>query len=92
MLTRDGILFQLRLPFSIFHPPLLIPFCDIQVSPKRWYLFGKSFQLTLTGVNDVRIIIHADLIAWIEQQASWSLNSRQKIGALKIIKIEILKC
>ena len=70
VLTRDGILFQLMLPFSIFHPPLLIPFRDIQVSPKRWYLFGKSFQLTLAGVSDVRIIVHADLIAWIEQQAS----------------------
>lgn len=70
VLTRDGVLFQLMLPFSICHPPLLIPFRDIQVSPKRWYLFGKSFQLTLSGVNDVQVIVHDELIAWIEQQAS----------------------
>ncbi len=70
VLMRDGILFQLMSPFSICHPPILVPFRDIQVSPKRWYLFGKSFQLTLTGVKNVQIIVHDELIAWIEQQTS----------------------
>lgn len=70
LVTRDGILFQLMPPFSICHPPFLVPFRDIKVSPKRWYLFGKSFQLTFTGVSNVQIIVHEELIAWIERQTS----------------------
>ncbi|APZ96183.1 hypothetical protein [Fuerstiella marisgermanici] len=68
--TSEGILFQLMFPFCTFHPPLLIPFRDIQVVPRQWYLFGKTFQLTLARVKDVQIIVHSELIDWIARQTS----------------------
>ncbi|MFK7818863.1 MAG: hypothetical protein AB8G99_09095 [Planctomycetaceae bacterium] len=63
--TREGISLRLMAPFSIFHPPLLVPFRDIRIEPKRWYLLGKTFQLTLTGVTDVQLILHDELVDWI---------------------------
>lgn len=66
--TGEGILFRIMTPFSMFHSPLLVPFGDIQVAPNRWYLLGKTFQLTFAGVNDVQMIVHSETIEWIEQE------------------------
>ncbi len=66
--TSEGLLFRIMPLFSIFHPPLLVPFRDISVAPKKWYLVGKTFQLTFAGVEDVQMIVHSELIEWIEQQ------------------------
>ena len=68
--TREGILLRLMHPFSLFHPPLLIPFGDCHIEPKRWYLIGKTVQYTLRGISDVKMIIHDDLQEWIESQAA----------------------
>jgi len=69
-LTREGILLKLMLPFSLFHPPLLLTYGDCDIEPKRWYLIGKTFQYTLRGVSDVKMIIHDDLQDWIESQVA----------------------
>ena len=68
--TTEGILLRLMAPFSIFHPPLLIPFRDCHVEPKRWYLIGKTSQFTLNQVSDVQIIVHDELLQWIQLQAA----------------------
>lgn len=78
-ITREGILLQVMRPFSLFHPPLLIPYRDCQVEPRRWYLIGDTVQYTLLGVTDMQMIIHDDLQAWIESQAAgladdWGLS------------------
>lgn len=31
----EGLLLKLMPPFSIFHPPLLIPYSDLSIEPKR---------------------------------------------------------
>lgn len=68
--TPDGIMLSLMPPFSIFHQPLLIPFRDSSVQPRRWYLFGTSYQYTLAKVDNVQIIVCDDLQGWIETQAA----------------------
>lgn len=68
--TREGIMLKLMPPFSLFHPPLLIPYGDCHIEPKRWYLIGKTVQYTLREVSDVKMIIHEDLQEWIESQAA----------------------
>ncbi len=68
--TREGLLLRLMPPFSLFHSPLLIPYRDCHVEPRRWYLIGKTVQYSLRSVSDVKIIIHDDLQAWIETQAA----------------------
>ncbi|TWU25212.1 hypothetical protein Pla52o_15100 [Novipirellula galeiformis] len=68
--TAEGILLRLMPPFHVFHPPLLIPFRDSHIEPKRWYLIGKTAQFTLSQVSDVQIIVHDELLQWIESQAT----------------------
>lgn len=68
--TAQGILLRVMRPFSLFHPPLLIPFGDSRIEPRQWYLFGKTSQFTLDQVRDVQIIVHDDLLQWIESQVS----------------------
>ncbi|WP_146462479.1 hypothetical protein [Rubripirellula tenax] len=68
--TREGISLQLMAPFSLFHPPLLFPYRDSHVEPRRWFLIGKSFEYTLSGVSDVRMIVDGDLQNWIESQVA----------------------
>lgn len=67
--TAEGLLFRMMPLFSIFHPPLLVPFRDISVAPKKWYLIGKTFQLTFASVHNVQMIVHSELMEWIEDQA-----------------------
>jgi hypothetical protein len=67
--TREGISLRLLPPFSLFHSPLLIPYREIQIEPRRWYLIGKTSQLTLNAVSDVQVIVHDELLQWIESQA-----------------------
>ena len=68
--TSEGILLQLLFPFSIFHAPLLISYRDCSIEPKKWCLFGKSHQYTLTHVSDVQLIIDDDLQHWINTQCA----------------------
>lgn len=68
--THDGILLRLMPPFSAFHPPLLIPFADSRVEPKQWYLIGKTSQFILNQVSDVQVIVHDELLQWIDSQLS----------------------
>lgn len=87
--TSDGILFQIMPVFSAFHKPLLIPFGEISVAPKKWYLFGKSFQLSFSGVDDVQMIVHSELMEWVEKRtqklaAAVSERSAQELSPVQI--------
>ncbi|WP_442510462.1 hypothetical protein SH528x_002085 [Novipirellula sp. SH528] len=68
--TKEGILLQLIAPFSLFHPPLLIPYGATDVEPRKWYLIGKTVQYNLREVSDVKMIVHDDLQDWIESQSA----------------------
>jgi len=72
--TEEGILLRLMLPFTLFHPPLLIPYGDSQIEPRKWYLIGKTSQLTLRKVGNVQVIIHDELLHWIESQVTGLAN------------------
>lgn len=67
--SSDGLVFRIMIPFSMFHPTLLVPFREISVAPAKWYLIGKSFRLTFAGVENVQMIIDDKLMEWIEQQS-----------------------
>ncbi|MEZ6132012.1 MAG: hypothetical protein R3C59_25400 [Planctomycetaceae bacterium] len=68
--THEGILLRVMTPFSAFHSPLLIPFGEIHIEPRQWYLIGKTSQFTLNQVSDVQIIVHDETLQWIESQVS----------------------
>lgn len=69
-ITREGLLLKVMPPFSLFHPPLLIPYRDCDVEPRQWFLMGKTVQYTLRGVSDVQMILHGDLHTWIVSHAT----------------------
>lgn len=68
--TEDGILLRVMRPFGAFHPPLLIPYGDNKIEPRNWYLIGKTSQLTLSKVDNVQVIIHDELLRWIESEVT----------------------
>ncbi|TWT43167.1 hypothetical protein [Botrimarina hoheduenensis] len=68
--TPQGLLLKLMPLFSLLHPPLLIPYADLSLEPKRWYLIGKTHQMTVRRVSDVQLIVHDTLVDWIKTQAS----------------------
>ncbi len=68
--TPEGILLKLMPPFSAFHPPLLIPYSDLTLEPKRWYVIGETYQGTLSRVSDVQFYIDDKLVDWIKSEAT----------------------
>lgn len=90
--TREGILLKLMKPFSVFHPPLLIPFGDCHIEPRRWYLIGKTVQYTLRGVSDVKMIIHEDLQDWIESQAAGLAIAEEDTSETGSVQPKTLVC
>lgn len=66
----EGLLLKLMPLFAAFHPPLLIPYSELSIQPKRWYLIGKTHECTLRRVSDVRIVIHDELLEWIRSKAT----------------------
>lgn len=60
----SGITLRLLGPFSIFHPPLSIPFADLTVVERRWFLM-RAFQLTAAKASQLKITIFPHLYQWI---------------------------
>ncbi|MEM8944583.1 MAG: hypothetical protein AAGD11_05305 [Planctomycetota bacterium] len=67
-ISSDGISLRLFAPFSVFHPPLLIPYQDIQVEPTSWYLNCSSFRYSFAAVDDVEMIVDDTLKDWIDRE------------------------
>lgn len=68
--TEEGILLRVMRPFSAFHPPLLIPYGAMQIKPRKWYLAGKTSEITLRKVDNVQVIIHDETLQWVAAQAA----------------------
>ena len=68
--TEDGILLRVVRPFSVFHPPLLIPYNAMQIKARKWYLLGKTSELTLRRVENVQVILHDETLEWVASQAT----------------------
>ena len=64
--TNQGIVLRLLPPFSFLHPPLFIPFRESRIEPRKWYLIGRTSQLTVDQVSNVQIILDDELLQWIE--------------------------
>jgi len=73
--TEDGVTLRLMPPWSVFHPPLHIPFEHILVKPTSWYLNSSCYKLTLAGKDDIEITTHGALVDWINSHAPKSLET-----------------
>jgi hypothetical protein len=78
-LTGDCLRLRLLFPWSIHHPPLSIPFADLQVTQTDWYLNTQSFELTAAKAPEVKIIMTGALLDWIAASApQWSVDTRRR--------------
>jgi len=62
----QGIVLELMLPFSIGYPALLLPFGDVEVTPRKWYLNCESVQYVMAKEPSVQIVFDEALQNWIE--------------------------
>ena len=64
-ISEIGLSLSLLPPFSIFHPPLLIPFEDMLIEPTSWYLNCTSYKICTARVPQIEIIVDGKLKSWI---------------------------
>lgn len=62
---ETGLSLRLMAPFSLFHPPLFIPYKDIEGWVTTWYLDAKSTELWFRRAPDVKIVMPAQQAEWI---------------------------
>ena len=63
--SEFGIVFELMPVISLFHPPILIPFEDLNVQPISWYINCQSYKLSTANVPSIEIVITDDLKGWL---------------------------
>jgi hypothetical protein len=64
-LHETGLSMRVMKPFSLFHQPLFIPYADIHSGPTIWYLNAHSIELAFRQEPDIRLVMSADQVSWI---------------------------
>ena len=71
---ETGIVMRLFAPFSLFHPPLFIPFSDLSAVQTEWFLNDISYAMSAQKVPGISIIVSSSLIRLIEEKAGLRLT------------------
>ena len=61
-------------PFNFFHKPLFIPFSDIKGWKQLWYLNAKSYELELKSAPDVKLVMPASQVKWLQEKSNGRLE------------------
>ena len=69
-----GLCLSLIPPFSIFQKPLFIPYSEIRGWKQFWYLDAKSHELEFVSAPDVKLVMPADQVRWLQQQSGGQLE------------------
>jgi len=72
--SDSGLSLSLLPPWAVFHAPLFIPYGDISIRERQWFLF-KAVEITTRKAPQTKIVIYPELWNWIEEQAK--ANERQ---------------
>ena len=72
-LYEDGIGLKMNPVLMPFHPPLFVPFADVQAWRQRWYLNARSVELAFARRPHLRIIMPREQVAWIAEHAGVAL-------------------
>lgn len=67
---ETGIALRLLPPFSMFHPPLFIPFSDIRAWKTFWFLNARSVELEFLRAQDIQMVLGSDDVRWISESAN----------------------
>lgn len=61
----DGIALRPNQFLAPFHPPIFVPYGDINGWNQVWYIDGKSTELTFDKVPTSRLIMPRDQVEWM---------------------------
>lgn len=64
-LLEDGIALRPSRIFAPFHPPIFIPYTDIEGWSQQWYLNAKSAELSFRKAPHMRMIMPRDQVEWM---------------------------
>lgn len=69
----NGVSLRLTPPFNGFHRPIFVPFDHIAGWQQSWYLDATSIELTLRQVPDIKIIMPAEQVTWLQDRTAGPL-------------------
>ncbi len=64
-LLEDGIALRPSRIFAPFHPPVFIPYTDIEGWSQQWYINAKSAELSFRKAPHMRMIMPRDQVEWM---------------------------
>ena len=64
-LLEDGIALRPSRIFAPFHPPIFIPYTDIEGWSQQWYINAKSAELSFHKAPHMRMIMPRDQVEWM---------------------------
>ncbi|GJL92038.1 hypothetical protein [Hyphococcus sp.] len=77
--TNDqGVRISLLPPFRPFHPPIFLPFADMDGVEKRVFFFTGA-EIRLSRNSDVKILISESQAKWFEQasRGNWAVRRKE---------------
>ncbi len=75
----DGLALKLLDPFSAFHPPLFVPYDEIKGHKQNWYLNSKAYELEFRQFQDIKIVMPADQVDWIQSSSGGQLDLDEQL-------------
>ncbi len=69
-----GLALKVIPPFSFFHKPLFIPFSEIKGWKQFWYLNAKSVELELESAPDVKLVMPASQVKWLQNKSQGKME------------------
>ena len=87
-ITSEGLSLSLLPPWSIYHPPLLIPFEDLSLRETSWYLNVRSYRYTCAKVDDIEVIVDKKLMEWIESQSPCPATRTDVPDLMSLLQVE----
>lgn len=69
-----GLALRILPPFSFFHKPLFIPYAEIKGWQQHWYLNAKSYELEFKSAPDVKLVMPASQIAWLQEKSRGQIS------------------
>lgn len=69
-----GLALSIIPPFSFFHKPIFIPYTEIKGWNQFWYLNAKSCELEFKSAPDVKLVMPASQVKWLQEKARGQLE------------------
>jgi hypothetical protein len=64
-LLEEGIALRPSRIFAPFHPPIFIPYTDLEGWSQQWYINAKSAELSFRKAPHMRMIMPRDQVEWM---------------------------